>query len=92
MILWSGLKSRAVTQIKAILYNECFCKTYVFQGISSDRMYSQRCMSNRTVPTPGADKGFLERGFLGIKLWGFALIMLSYCSYISHEIEIIWSQ
>ena len=28
----------------------------------------------------GGDPGFLERGFICIKLWGFALLILSYCS------------
>ena len=39
----------------------------------------------------GADPGFLERGFLCIKVWGFALLILSHLAQISHENEIIWS-
>ena len=32
----------------------------------------------------GADQGLLERGFIFIKVWGFALMILSDFSYISH--------
>ena len=39
----------------------------------------------------GADPGFLEMGFKCIKGWGFALLILSHFSSISHENEIIWS-
>ena len=39
----------------------------------------------------GADPGFLERGCIYIKVWGFALLILSHLSKISHENEIIWS-
>ena len=39
----------------------------------------------------GAGPGFLERGFVYIKVWGFALLILSHYSQISHENEIIWS-
>ena len=41
---------------------------------------------------PWAEPGFLERGFICIKVWGFALLNLSHFSDISHENEIIWSQ
>ena len=30
--------------------------------------------------SPGADPGFLERGFVRIKVWGFALLILSHFS------------
>ena len=33
----------------------------------------------------GADPGFLERGFICIKVLGFALLILSHFSEISHE-------
>ena len=33
----------------------------------------------------GADPGFLERGFICLKVWGFALLFLSNFSEISHE-------
>ena len=39
----------------------------------------------------GADSGFLKRGFICIKVLGFALLILSHFSLISHENEIIWS-
>ena len=39
----------------------------------------------------GADSGFLERGFICIMVWWFAVLILSHFSYISHENEIIWS-
>ena len=39
----------------------------------------------------GADPGFLERVFVCINVWGFALLILSHFSKISHENEIIWS-
>ena len=35
----------------------------------------------------GADPRFLERGFICIKGWGFALLILSHFSYISHDIK-----
>ena len=39
----------------------------------------------------GADPGFLDRGFICIKVCGFALpLNLSHSSQISHENEIIW--
>ena len=38
----------------------------------------------------GADSGFLERGFICIKVWGFALLILSNFSSIPQENEIIW--
>ena len=34
---------------------------------------------------------FMERGFICIIVWGFALLTLSHFSYIAHENEIIWS-
>ena len=40
----------------------------------------------------GADPGFLERGFICIKVWGFPLLILSNFYKISHENEIIWPQ
>ena len=40
----------------------------------------------------GVDPGFLERGFIYIKVWGFALLILSPFSQISHENEITWSR
>ena len=40
--------------------------------------------------SPGADPGFLERGFIYIKVWVFALVILSHFFKISHENEIIW--
>ena len=30
--------------------------------------------------------------FVCIKVWGFVLLILSHCSKISHDNEIIWSQ
>ena len=39
----------------------------------------------------GADNGFLKRGFICIKGWGFALLILSSFALISHENEITWS-
>ena len=39
----------------------------------------------------GADPGFLEMGAICIKVWGFALLILSHFSQISHENEFIWS-
>ena len=30
-----------------------------------------------TYPIAGADQGLLERGFIFIKVWGFALLILS---------------
>ena len=38
-----------------------------------------------------ANPGFLERGFVCIKVWGFTLLILSHFSEISHENEINWS-
>ena len=38
----------------------------------------------------GADPGFLERGFICIKVWEFALLILSHFPYISHGNEIIF--
>ena len=38
-----------------------------------------------------ADPGFLERGFIYIKVWGFALLILSHFSQIFNENEIILS-
>ena len=40
---------------------------------------------------PGADPEFLQWGFICIKVWGFALLILSHFSSISYENEIIWS-
>ena len=37
------------------------------------------------------DPGFLEKGFICIKVWGFALLVFSHFSKISHKNEIIWS-
>ena len=39
----------------------------------------------------GVDPGFLERGFVLIKVWGLPLLILSHFSKIFHENEIIWS-
>ena len=41
----------------------------------------------------GANPGFQERGFECIKVWGFALLILSHFSkiHVSHENGIIWS-
>ena len=40
----------------------------------------------------GVDPGFLERGYIYIKVWVFSLMILSlFFSEISHENEIIWS-
>ena len=39
----------------------------------------------------GANPVFLERGFIYIKVSGFALLILSHFSQISYENEIIWS-
>ena len=50
------------------------------------------CMRNITENIyTEADPGFLERGLICIKVWGFALLILSHFSKISHENEIIWS-
>ena len=38
-----------------------------------------------------ADPGFLERGFICLKEWGFVLLIVSHFSEMSHENEIIWS-
>ena len=32
------------------------------------------------------------KGFISIKVWGFASLILSHLSYISHENKVIWSQ
>ena len=51
------------------------------------RNFSRTCMffnmKNDTLPkslkqVPGADPGFLERGFICIKEWGLALLILSH--------------
>ena len=39
----------------------------------------------------GADPGFLERGFVFIKVWGVCFADLSQFSQMSHDNEIIWS-
>ena len=36
--------------------------------------------SGKSLYMPGADPGFLVRGFIYIKVWGFPLIILSYFS------------
>ena len=43
------------------------------------------------IKVSGADPEFLERGFLCIKVWVFALLIYLIFSQISHENEIIWS-
>ena len=48
-------------------------------------------LSWRLIMKSGADPGFLERGFICLKVWEFALLILSNFSKISHENEIIWS-
>ena len=35
---------------------------------------------SHAILVPGADPGFLERGFVSIKVWGFALMILSHFS------------
>ena len=48
--------------------------------------------SGNAMQHTGVDPRPLERGFLCIKVHrGFALLILSYFSQISHENEIIWS-
>ena len=47
--------------------------------------------NHRLVAYTGADPRFLERGFISITVLGFALLILSHFSLISHENEIIWS-
>ena len=49
------------------------------------------CILNFLTYLSGADQGFLERGFICIKVWGVVLLILSHFSLISHETEIIWS-
>ena len=49
------------------------------------------CISGRFPLSPGADPGFLERGFICIKVWGFTLLILSHFALISYENGIIWS-
>ena len=46
---------------------------------------------DRTACYTGADPGFLEMGFICIKVYGLAMLILSHFSSISHENEIIWS-
>ena len=49
-------------------------------------------LDNDTDQNTGAGPGFLERGFICKKVWGFALLILSNFFYkISHENEMIWS-
>ena len=49
------------------------------------------CIPSFVLPdlltSPGAEPGFLERGFICINLWGFALLILSHFSKISHANE-----
>ena len=37
-------------------------------------------LSHLQATTSGADPGFLERGFIYIKVWGFAFLILSHFS------------
>ena len=41
--------------------------------VASEREKTCFCLAGR----PGADPGFLERGFKCIKVWGFALLIVS---------------
>ena len=43
------------------------------------------CFSTTAQFKTEADTRFLERGFIYIKVWGFALLILSHFSQISHE-------
>ena len=49
-------------------------------------------IKNERGTTPGTDPGFLERGFVCVKVWGFALLISSHFSQIFHENELIWDQ
>ena len=49
-------------------------------------------MITECMLSAGADPGFLDRGFVCIKVWGLALLILSHFSKISHENEIFWFQ
>ena len=45
------------------------------------RVYSSFChVEHCALSCSGADPGFLERGFMCIKGWGFALLILSHFS------------
>ena len=59
--------------------------------ISIDKHIFFTCSFNKKVYYSEADSGFLERGFIYIKVWGCALLISSHFSLISHENEIIWS-
>ena len=58
-------------------------RTQPTYATSSGRDTARKCL------IPGSDPGFLERGFICIKVWGFFLLILSYVSYISHVNEMI---
>ena len=45
----------------------------------------EACTIRFIVPSSGADPGFLKRGFICVKVWGFALLILSNFYSISHE-------
>ena len=49
------------------------------------------CVRPDVFGSTTVDPGFIERGFIYIKVWGFALLILSHFSEISFENEIIWS-
>ena len=51
----------------------------------------QRLNARYSDRSSKADPKFLERWFICIKGWGFALLILSHFSEISHENEIILS-
>ena len=64
-------------------------------AVLADKLFL--CTENRKTQklnySSGVDAGFLEMGFIYtcIKVWGFALLILSHFSQISYENDIIWS-
>ena len=44
------------------------------------KIFNQNIKPKKLLSSSGADPGFLERGFICIKVWGLALLILSHFS------------
>ena len=47
-------------------------------GLDPTLEYNKLLYVSLEILVPGADPGFLERGFICIKVWGLALLILSH--------------
>ena len=66
-------ETKAATSIKHNILSEiAFGQVH---EISVRIAYAQISLINAHACISGADPGFLERGFISIKVWGFALLI-----------------